>query len=146
MAQKEEEGLNTRFQKHFKNKGFNGKFEKFNKITEDLSKSKTFLKRFWFKRTLLIIFNVFSKFEKLLRPGRSPAAYSVKIFFLGIGLLTAFYYHPAFNIERFNCPLPEELYYINDKNLTVTYAVHYYNAYRFRYVQIPGPNSGPIPG
>ena len=81
MAQKEEEGLNTRFQKHFKNKGFNGKFEKFNKITEDLSKSKTFLKRFWFKRTLLIIFNVFSKFEKLLRPGRSPAAYSVKIFF-----------------------------------------------------------------
>ena len=68
MVQKEEEGLNTRFQKHFKNKGFNGKFEKFNKITEDLSKSKTFLKRFWFKRTLLIIFNVFSKFEKVLLP------------------------------------------------------------------------------
>ena len=52
----------------------------------------------------------------------------------GIGILSLLYYHPMFNLERFDCPLPRELHYINIKNETVVSAVHYYNAYRFRLV------------
>ena len=62
VAEKEEECLNERFQKHFAIRGFNGKFEKFNKIAQDFSKSRKFLKRFWFKRIMVIFFNVLSKF------------------------------------------------------------------------------------
>ena len=60
-AQKEEEGLYVRFQQHFKQRGFDGKFDKFNKIAQDFSKSRKFLKRFWFKRIMVIVFNLFSK-------------------------------------------------------------------------------------
>ena len=61
VAEKEEECLNERFQKHFAIRGFNGKFEKFNKIAQDFSKSRKFLRRFWFKRIMVIFFNVLSK-------------------------------------------------------------------------------------
>lgn len=60
-AQKEEEGLYVRFQQHFKQRGFDGKFDKFNKIAQDFSKSKIFLKRFALKRILLMVFNFISK-------------------------------------------------------------------------------------
>jgi len=113
VAEKEEECLNERFQKHFAIRGFNGKFEKFNKIAQDFSKSRKFLNRFWFKRIMVIFFNL-----------------------LSIGILSLLYYHPVFNLERFNCPLPKELHYINSKNETVISAVHYYNAYRFRTLMV----------
>ena len=62
VAEKEEECLNERFQKHFAIRGFNGKFEKFNKIAQDFSKSRKFLNRFWFKRIMVIFFNLLSKY------------------------------------------------------------------------------------
>ena len=61
VAEKEEESLYERFQKHFAIRGFNGKFEKFNKIAQDFSKSRKFLRRFWLKRIMVIFFNVLSK-------------------------------------------------------------------------------------
>ena len=61
VAEKEEECLYVRFQKHFAIRGCNGKFEKFNKIAQDFSKSRKFLKRFWLKRMMVIFFNLFSK-------------------------------------------------------------------------------------
>ena len=58
--------------------------------------------------------------------------YSVIFFWIsGIGILSLLYYHPVFNLERFNCPLPKELHYISSKNETVISAVHYYNAICF---------------
>ena len=63
VAEKEEECLYVRFQKHFAIRGCNGKFEKFNKIAQDFSKSRKFLKRFWLKRIMVIFFNLLSKFS-----------------------------------------------------------------------------------
>ena len=63
VAEKEEESLYDRFQKHFAIHGINAKFEKFNKIAQDFSKSRKFLRRFWFKRIMVIVFNLISKYN-----------------------------------------------------------------------------------